>query len=141
MSTEQVLHAYRHLYRGLLHAVQFSKPARYVARDRLRVAFREEGAVLEPRSIARTLRFLEAATRERGLEHKVLKNLLATQFFRAQQEHLTWKHVKLNQSLKHTKWASPLEGRQEGANENLANNIAGTILQTIYTVPHFVTTT
>ncbi|KXJ97166.1 hypothetical protein Micbo1qcDRAFT_155971 [Microdochium bolleyi] len=103
MATRETLHAYRHLYRGLLHAVQFSKPARYVARDRIRVAFREKGAVLDPPSISRTVKFLEAAARERGLEHKVLKNLLVTQFFRAREQQKSWKVVKLEQSLRHKK--------------------------------------
>lgn len=103
MASEQVVHAYRHLYRGLLRAVQFSKPARYVARDQLRVAFREPGAVPDTRGIARTIRFLEAAARERGLEHKILKNLLMTQFFRNREKSKTWKIVKLEQSIEHTK--------------------------------------
>lgn len=72
-----VVHAYRHLYRGLLRAVQFSSPARYVARDQLRAAFREAGAVWDAEAAKRTLWFVEAAARERGLEHRVLKNLLA----------------------------------------------------------------
>jgi hypothetical protein len=76
MATTEVIHAYRNLYRGLLHAVQFSTPARYVARDQLRVAFREEGARLDERGIKRTLWFLDAAAKETGLEHKILKNLL-----------------------------------------------------------------
>lgn len=86
MADTEVIHAYRHLYRGLLHAVQFSKPARYVARDKLRIAFREKDTKLDTkldgRGIARTLRFLDAAARERGLEHSVLKNLLLTTYFR-----------------------------------------------------------
>ncbi|KAI1330551.1 DUF1763-domain-containing protein [Xylariaceae sp. FL0255] len=76
MSDLKIIHAYRHLYRGLLHAVQFAKPARYIARLQLRKAFTEEGAQYDPRGIARTKRFLEAAARERGLEHMLLKNLL-----------------------------------------------------------------
>ncbi|KAI0156620.1 DUF1763-domain-containing protein [Xylariaceae sp. FL1272] len=73
---QQIIHAYRHLYRGLLHAVQFAKPARFVAQQQLRKAFTEKGATYDYRSIARTCRFLDAAAQERGLEHKVLKNLL-----------------------------------------------------------------
>ncbi|KAI2631720.1 mitochondrial carrier protein [Xylaria nigripes] len=76
MTDLNVIHAYRHLYRGLLHAVQFAKPSRFTARDQLRRAFREKGAKYDARGIARTIRFLEAAARERGLEHRVLKNLL-----------------------------------------------------------------
>jgi hypothetical protein len=84
MASIQVLHAYRHLYRQGLRAVQFSKPARYVLRDRLREGFRDRSARFEPDSIARTLQFFEAATRTSGLEHKVLKNLLHVAFSRHQ---------------------------------------------------------
>lgn len=78
----KVIHAYRALYRALLHAVQFSKPARFVARDQLRLGFRDPGATYDYRSIARTVRFLEAAARTRGVEHKVLKNLLVMSYYR-----------------------------------------------------------
>ncbi|KAI1438623.1 DUF1763-domain-containing protein [Xylaria sp. CBS 124048] len=82
MADLKVIHAYRHLYRGLLHAIQFSKPSRFTARDQLRRAFREKGATYDARGIPRTIRFLEAAARERGLEHRVLKNLLLISFYR-----------------------------------------------------------
>lgn len=82
MAELEVTHAYRHLYRAVLHAVQFSKPARFVARDKLRTAFREKDAQLDVRGVLRTVKFLEAAARERGLEHAVLKNVLLTSFFR-----------------------------------------------------------
>ncbi|KAI0518238.1 DUF1763-domain-containing protein [Xylaria bambusicola] len=82
MADAKVIHAYRHIYRGLLRAVQFSKPSRYTARNQLRRAFREKGAQYDARGIARTIRFLDAATRERGLEHKVLKNLLMIAWYR-----------------------------------------------------------
>ncbi|KAF7559210.1 hypothetical protein G7046_g4931 [Stylonectria norvegica] len=72
----EVIHAYRRLYRGLLQAVQYSLPARFVARDQIREAFREPGASLNPEGIKRTVWFLEAATKEKGLEHRILKNLL-----------------------------------------------------------------
>ncbi|KAI0541648.1 DUF1763-domain-containing protein [Xylaria digitata] len=84
MAGLKVIHAYRHLYRGLLHAIQFSSPSRYTARNQLRRAFREKGAEYDHRSIARTIRFLDAATRERGLEHRVLKNLLMIAWHRDQ---------------------------------------------------------
>ncbi|KAI0852052.1 DUF1763-domain-containing protein, partial [Daldinia vernicosa] len=94
MADLRVIHAYRHLYRGLLHAVQFSKPARFVARDRLRAAFREKGAKFDPRSTARTLRFLEAAARTRGLEHNILKNLLLVAYYRYYASRTPWKIVE-----------------------------------------------
>jgi hypothetical protein len=77
MANEAVVHAYRHLYRQSLRAVQFSKPARYTLRDRLRLAFRKGSAQdFEPSKVQNTLEFLQYATRENGLEHKIIKNLL-----------------------------------------------------------------
>lgn len=77
MSNQTVIHAYRHLYRHSLRAIRFSKPARYTLRDRLRLAFRK-GSVgdLEPQKIKNTVEFLELATHDTGLEHKIVKNLL-----------------------------------------------------------------
>jgi hypothetical protein len=77
MANRPVIHAYRHLYRQSLRAVQFSKPARYTLRDRLRLAFRKGSAHdFEPQKVQNTLEFLECATRENGLEHRIIKNLL-----------------------------------------------------------------
>lgn len=95
MTDIKVIHAYRHLYRGLLHAVQFSKPARFIARDQIRAAFRERGAKLNPRSAARTLRFLEAAAASRDLEHNILKNLLLTSYYRRINSQTPWKIVEI----------------------------------------------
>jgi hypothetical protein len=76
MSVQTIVHAYRHLYRHSLRAVQFSKPARYVIRDHLRYAFRKgRQEDFDPRKIANTLEFLHYATIENGLEHKILKNM------------------------------------------------------------------
>lgn len=84
-SAQTVLHAYRHLYRQLLRAVQYSTPARYQARDRMRLAFRDQPeSKYDATRIARTLEFLEGATKEAGLEHKILKNLLHVQWERRQ---------------------------------------------------------
>ncbi|CAI6332569.1 unnamed protein product [Periconia digitata] len=78
MSSQDIVHGYRHLYRHGLRAVQFSKPARYVLRDRLRLAFRKPTQKNEynPQRIQNTIEFLQYATTHSGLEHKVLKNLL-----------------------------------------------------------------
>ncbi|GAO16263.1 hypothetical protein UVI_02000420 [Ustilaginoidea virens] len=81
-ATTETIHAYRHLYRSLLRAVQYAPPWRYVARDQLRAAFRDPGAgALDAEGAKRTLWFLQAAARERGLEHRVLKNLLRVRLF------------------------------------------------------------
>jgi len=77
MSSKEIIHAYRHLYRQGLRAVQFSRPARYVLRDRLRLAFRKTPAAsFDSKKIANTVEFLHYATVENGLEHKIVKNLL-----------------------------------------------------------------
>ncbi|TVY19031.1 hypothetical protein LARI1_G002042 [Lachnellula arida] len=75
----ELVHSYRHMYRALLRGVQFSKPARYVARDQLREAYRNgKPSNFDSRKIQRTLEFLGGAAKERGLEHKILRNLLLT---------------------------------------------------------------
>jgi len=59
--------------------VQYSSPAKYEARDQLRTAFRERGAAAsapDAPTIKRTLWFLDAAAREAGLEHRIVRNLL-----------------------------------------------------------------
>jgi hypothetical protein len=75
-SNQQVIHAYRHLYRSALQAVQYARPNRFIARDQLRSAFRERGAQMDPEGVKRTIWFLQAAAKEKGLEHKIVKNLL-----------------------------------------------------------------
>lgn len=95
MTAVDVVRAYRHLYRNLLRAVQYSSPARYIARDQLRRAFREGGsqASLNNEGVKRTIWFLEAAAREKGLEHKVLKNLIRVKGERNRKEGGEWKKV------------------------------------------------
>ena len=75
-SRKEVILAYRHLYKHLLRAVQYSKPSRYVVQDRIRNAFRNSTIEeYDPARIAKTLEFLEGAAKVRGLEHRILKNL------------------------------------------------------------------
>ncbi|KAF2275552.1 DUF1763-domain-containing protein [Westerdykella ornata] len=77
MSQQAVVHAYRHLLRQSLRAIQFSKPARFTLRNRLRLAFRRgDAADFDQQKINNTLEFLRYATVENGLEHKIVKNLL-----------------------------------------------------------------
>ena len=84
MASEIVL-AYRHLYRHGLRAVQFSKPARYTLRDRLRTAFRKGSPRdFNQRKIDSTIEFLRGATRETGLEHRIVKNLIFVWFHQAE---------------------------------------------------------
>ncbi|KAK2597961.1 hypothetical protein QQS21_005877 [Conoideocrella luteorostrata] len=93
MATTDVLHAYRHLYRNLLQAVQYSSPARYIARDQLRKAFRDKNASLDAEGVKRTIWFLEAAKKETGLEHRILKNLIKVRRMRRRDEGGTWKKI------------------------------------------------
>lgn len=83
-SNLDILHAYRHLYRSLLRAVQYATPARLAARSQLRAAFRDRDAVWDAEGTKRTRWFLEAAAKERGLEHRILKNLLRVQRVRTE---------------------------------------------------------
>lgn len=77
MSSQAVIHAYRHVLRHSLRAIQFAKPARFTLRDRLRIAFRKGSpADYNQVKIQNTIEFLQYAARENGLEHKIVKNLL-----------------------------------------------------------------
>lgn len=115
----EITHAYRRLYRGLLHAVAYAKPARFIVRDHLRAAFREQpttkttttttrpgaeggspvAAQWNPEQIKRTIWFCEAAAKERGLEHRILKNLVKVKLNRYR-ELQRWKSVYLESSAK-----------------------------------------
>ncbi|KAK3696551.1 hypothetical protein LTR37_017893 [Vermiconidia calcicola] len=73
----EVVQAYRHVYKHVLRAVQYSKPARFVARDRVRDGFRKKSAAdYDAARITRTLEFLDGAAEIRGLEHRIVKNLM-----------------------------------------------------------------
>ncbi|KAJ4353018.1 hypothetical protein N0V95_003736 [Ascochyta clinopodiicola] len=77
MSNEAIVHAYRHVLRHGLRAIQFSKPARFTLRDRLRAAFRKGSTHdFDQQKITNTLEFLRYAAKQNGLEHKIVKNLL-----------------------------------------------------------------
>ncbi|KAM0426965.1 hypothetical protein ACHAPT_007863 [Fusarium lateritium] len=88
----EVTHAYRRLYRCLLKAVQHTIPARFVVRDQLRAAFREPGARFEEKAIKRTVWFLEAAAKEKGMEHRILKNLIRVHLKR--DYHKSWQAMR-----------------------------------------------
>lgn len=90
MAKEEIIHAYRHLYRELLRAVRYSVPARYTARDQLRKTFREPGT-FDEHAARRTGWFLSAAAKEAGLEHKILKNLLYVQWHREEDRRRVWR--------------------------------------------------
>lgn len=94
-SSHDILISYRHLYRALLHAVQFSMPARFTARDQLRDAFRKgDPTAFNQEKIDRTIQFLNLAASETGLEHRIVKNLLRTNYERRQAYLLQKKYRK-----------------------------------------------
>lgn len=73
----EIIRAYRSLYRAGLHAVQYSRPARYVLKATLEDAFRSTPAdKFHARRIGNTILFLENAAKARGMEHRILKNLI-----------------------------------------------------------------
>ncbi|MCJ1458874.1 hypothetical protein MMC28_009248 [Mycoblastus sanguinarius] len=75
--TSNIVQSYRNLYRHALHAVQYSSPARYTLRSLLRNAYRTKTAAdFDAEKIKNTLTFLHYAGKEKGLEHRLLKNLL-----------------------------------------------------------------
>ncbi|CAK7204404.1 hypothetical protein SEUCBS139899_007161 [Sporothrix eucalyptigena] len=100
VSSTELVKAYRSLYRSALRAVQFSKPARYIVRDQLRAAFRgqrtpltsaannEGGQPFDAKRIRRTVWFLNSAAAYRGIEHRIVSNLIKTAYWRRRQVEL-----------------------------------------------------
>ncbi|OAA46369.1 hypothetical protein NOR_03122 [Metarhizium rileyi] len=120
MGTEMI-HAYRHLYRCLLQAVQYSAPARYIARDQLRCAFRDKaGRELDAEGVRRTMWFLEAAARERGLEHTILKNLLRVRGERVRNARSWRRNLNLHRTLQR----DPIKTERETAFDHYNMTVA-----------------
>ena len=81
-SSQEIVSSYRHLYRHAMYAVQYAVPARHTLRVLLRNAYRTGNAAdFDAQRINNTVTFLEGAAKERGLEHRLLKNLLHTWFW------------------------------------------------------------
>jgi uncharacterized protein (UPF0335 family) len=92
MSNVEILHAYRHLLRNGLRAVQFSKPARFVVEEQLRKAFQStKREAFDPEAVRRTIWFLKAAAAERGLEHKIVKNMVKVTWRKQKEANTGWK--------------------------------------------------
>ncbi|KAL6864198.1 hypothetical protein J3F83DRAFT_715994 [Trichoderma novae-zelandiae] len=116
-----ITHAYRRLYRSLLQAVRYSAPARYVVRDQLRAAFRERGATaaaLDGEGVKRTVWFLQAAARERGLEHRILKNLVRVRLEGG------WGVRSWRRALNETKQKPDVKQLQQGAMQHYNMTVA-----------------
>ena len=76
-SALDVVRSYRSLYRHALRAVQYSAPARYLLRDEIRHAYRNNGAAdFDGQKIENTLEFLRSAAAEKGWAHRIVKNLI-----------------------------------------------------------------
>jgi hypothetical protein len=82
MSTPDLLHAYRRLLRAGLRAVQFSQPSSATITAQLRAGFRDPKGEFDPERVRKTVWFLNAAAQQRGLEHRILKNLCRVQWER-----------------------------------------------------------
>ncbi|GAD97955.1 hypothetical protein ANI_1_1588074 [Paecilomyces variotii No. 5] len=79
---QAIVLAYRHLYRQGLKVVNYSTPARHVLRRILRTSFRSASRdEFDPNRMANTLQFLQRATDSRGMEHKIVKNLLMVRYW------------------------------------------------------------
>ncbi|TIA27581.1 hypothetical protein D6C83_07701 [Aureobasidium pullulans] len=79
----EILHAYRHLLRTSLHAIRHAKPARYTLLTHLRHCFRStpqspsaSSSAYDAPTTTRTLEFLTNAVKYKGVEEKVVRNLI-----------------------------------------------------------------
>ncbi|EWC45747.1 hypothetical protein DRE_05084 [Drechslerella stenobrocha 248] len=96
-----IIRAYRHLLRAGLQAVQYSSPARYCIRSKLRHAFSLESPpsmnasgspacqlpTVFPKAFSQaridnTIRFLDTAARRLGMEHTIVKHLCHVEYRR-----------------------------------------------------------
>lgn len=75
--TLDIVRSYRRLYRYGLQAVQYSAPARYVIRDELRLAYRNNStADFNAEKIENTVEFFRSAAAVKGWAHRIVKNLI-----------------------------------------------------------------
>ena len=81
-SSQEIVRSYRRLYRHAMYAVQYATPARYTVKLLLENAYRTGNAAdFDAQKINNTITFLDGAAKEKGLEHKILKNLLHTWYW------------------------------------------------------------
>jgi hypothetical protein len=104
-TTQEILHAYRRLLRAGLRAVQFSQPSSSTVKERLREGFRDPNGTFDAERVRRTIWFLNAAAQERGLEHRILKNLCRVHWERLRElRRMPWKvRIKLETESKKKK--------------------------------------
>lgn len=92
MSSTEILHSYRHLYRNLIRGVNDARRARKVAVNQLRLAYRDPKGVYDKKATNRTIGFLKLAAKENGIEHRILKNLIEVRG-RREEAAKDWKQV------------------------------------------------
>lgn len=81
-SSQEIVRSYRQLYRRGLHAVKYAAPGRYTLKILLENEYRTGNAAdFDAQKINNTLTFLEGAAKDKGLEHKIVKNLLHTWYW------------------------------------------------------------
>jgi len=83
MDKAYVRSVYRRLWRAGHIAIQNRTPERYIIRDKLRYAFRNETSLPSPTEIDNTERFLLTAGRRRGVENNIVKGLCLVHWKRA----------------------------------------------------------
>ncbi|KAK6005286.1 hypothetical protein QM012_008065 [Aureobasidium pullulans] len=74
--SQEVIHAYRHLLRTSLQAIRYANPARFTLQSHLRSSFRNPTSSFNSQQISKTLEFLNNAAKYKGLEDKIVRNLL-----------------------------------------------------------------
>ncbi|KAF2396590.1 DUF1763-domain-containing protein [Trichodelitschia bisporula] len=104
----EIVRGYRHLLRGGYHAVQYSTPARYVLRDRLRLNFRQgKPEDFERWRVDNTLELLANAAKHHGLEHKLVRSLLMTWYW----EPVHWEDRGVTGLSNKNGWSYPFRAR------------------------------
>lgn len=107
-----LIHAYRRLLRAGLRAVQFSQPSRSTITARLREGFRDPRGEFDAERVRRTVWFLNAAAQQRGLEHKILKNLCRVHWERTRQ--MPWRVRARSEGLMMSEGGATGGGRKGG---------------------------
>jgi hypothetical protein len=106
---QPLLHAFRHLYRAGIEAVDYARPQRYEIRDILRESFRQSHpSNFNQRRIQNTLKFLANAQRYNGFEHRILKNLLHMKFWAGRSN-----HARLKSNLRDSNTPAAVESRRQ----------------------------
>ena len=84
---EKILYSYRQVYKEAFRAIRYASPSRYTLRKVINNAFRTAPlSEFNPEKISNTIKFLHNASKENGLEHKIVKSLLHTWWFEGQLE-------------------------------------------------------